>query len=137
MITHALIAILIATLAWFIAAAALFFNPFVDRLYRGEEQHPAVRSLPQSPETIAKILGAVALQCVAWAYVYTLVEPALAGGWIGKGLSFGLILVLTKILPRDVDRVLLTTYPPVRMTVEIIIGIVCAFIVGLVFAYTL
>jgi len=134
---HFIFAVSAASLTWFIAAAALFFNPFVDRIYRSQEGHPAVRTLPQNPRTIAMILAAVIVQCVAWVYVYTLVEDALPDALMSKGLVFGLILTLTKILPRDVDRLLLTTYPGGRMTIEAVVGVVCAFIVGLVFAYML
>ncbi|MEM6993014.1 MAG: hypothetical protein AAF721_21055 [Myxococcota bacterium] len=123
-----------ATGAWFIAAAILFFNKPVDTLYRSEESHPAVRNLPQNPGTIGKILGAVAVQCALWAGVYQLVDEALPGGVIGKGLTFGLIVIALKVVPRDVDRVLLTTYPSRRMTVEFIVGSICAFVVGIVFA---
>ena len=131
------IAIGAATGLWFVTAAASFFNPIVDRIYRSEEQHPAVRQLPQSPVTIGKILLAVVVQCVAWAWVYVTVAPGLGEGLVTKGLTFGAILCATKILPRDVDRVLLTTYPPKRLTIELVVGILCAFVVGLTFAWLL
>ncbi len=123
-----------ATGAWFIAAAILFFNKPVDAIYRSEEGHPAVRTLPQNPGTIAKILSAVAIQCALWAGVYQIIGDALPGGVVGKGLTFGLIVIAIKVVPRDVDRVLLTTYPSRRMTIEFIIGAICAFVVGIVFA---
>jgi len=131
------VAILAATLAWFVAAAILFFNPVVDKIYRSEEQHPSVRQLPQSPPTIGKILVAIVIQVVVWAWVFSLVAPALPVDTLERGLLFGLILTLTKMLPRDIDRILLTTYPSKRMTIEFIIGVICSFVVGLVFAYLL
>ncbi len=130
-----LIAIGAAAGFWFVAAAISFFNPIVDKIYRSEESHPSVRNLPQAPATIAKILLAVVVQCVAWAWVYRLVEPALGDTLQERALTFGTILCLTKIMPRDVDRVLLTTYPPKRLTIEIVVGILCAFVVGGTFAW--
>ena len=132
---HALSAIAAATVAWFICAAVLFFNPIVDKIYRSQEDDPAVRSLPQNGKTIGMILLAVAAQCLMWAFVYDLVEAALPGDRMTKGLTFGLILTLTKIVPRDIDRLLLTTYPGKRMGIEFVIGIICSVVVGLVFAY--
>ena len=126
-----------ATVAWFVTAGALFFNRPVDALYRSEEEHPAVRALPQGPKTIGRILAAVAVQCLLWAAVYDLVAPALKGGTVSDALTFGLIIVALKIVPRDVDRLLLTTYPKRRMLIEFVIGIVCAFVVGAVFAVLL
>ena len=131
------LAIGIATIVWFVVAAILFFNPVVDKIYRTEESHAAVRALPQSPKTIGMILIAIVIQTALWAYVYTLVSPAFGGGKLAKGLLFGFILVLTKIIPRDTDRILLTTYPRKRMTIEFIIGIVCSLVVGIVFGYML
>ena len=132
-----LIAVGAATIFWFVAAAVSFFNPVVDKIYRSEEEHPAVRSLPQSPATIGKILLAVLVQCLVWAWVYVTVSPALGTGLVSKGLVFGAILCATKILPRDVDRVLLTTYPPRRLTIEAVIGVLCAFVVSFTFAWLL
>ena len=131
------IAIAAASGLWFLAAGISFFNPIVDKIYRSEESHPAVKQLPQGPATIGKILLAVVVQCVAWAWVYVTVAPSLPDGLVPRGLMFGAILCATKIMPRDVDRVLLTTYPPKRLTIEVIVGIVCAFVVGLTFAWLL
>lgn len=132
-----IIATLSASIIWFIVAAILFFNPITDKIYRKEEGHAAVRSLPKSPKTIGMILIAIIIQSVLWAYVYTLIVTALPGDKLTKGLVFGFILVLTKIIPRDIDRILLTTYPKKRMTIEFVIGIICSLAVGVVFGYLL
>jgi len=128
-------AVLAATLVWFVLAAILFFNPVVDKIYATEEKHPSVKVLPKNSSTIGKILLAVFVQSVLWAWVFGLVKPALDGTSLQIGLLFGFVLVLTKIIPRDIDRMLLTTYPPKRMTIEFVIGIVCALAVGIVFGY--
>lgn len=131
------LAIGVATAAWFVLAAILFFNPIVDKIYRSEEGHPSVNQLPQTPQTIGKILFAVFIQCAIWAYVYTLVRAAFPPSLVWKASLFGLIIAAVKVLPRDIDRVLLTTYPRKRLTIEFVIGLPCAFVVGLVFAYFL
>ena len=128
------IAIAAATAGWFVLAGASFFNPVVDPIYRSEEGHPAVRSLPQGPATIGKILTAVIIQCVIWAGIYALVRPALSDELWTRGLQFAGIIVGMKIIPRDVDRVLLTTYPTKRMVIEFVVGILCAVPVGVAFA---
>jgi len=132
-----LLAVLAATGAWFVAAAILFFNPPVDKIYRSEEEHPAVKVLPQSPITIGKILLAVVIQCALWAWIYTLIKAGLPADPNMKALIFSAVIVLVKIIPRDIDRILLTTYPSKRLTIEFIVGIICAAVVGFVFAYML
>lgn len=132
-----LLVILAATVAWFVVAAILFFNPIIDPIYRAEEKSPAVRALPQGPATIARILVAVFVQCVLWALVYLAIAPSLPSPTWLKGLAFGGIITVVKVIPRDIDRLLLTTYPARRMTIELVNGIVCAAVVGLVFAFLL
>lgn len=130
-----LIAITLSTLAWFILAALLFFNPIVDKIYASEENHPAVRALPKVPATITKILAAVLLQCALWAVVYVTIKPALPADFTLRILYFGTLILVMKMIPRDIDRLLLTTYPVKRMGIEFVIGAICGYPVAAVFAY--
>jgi putative flippase GtrA len=132
-----IMAIGIATGTWFVSAAVLFFNPPVDKVYNTESDHPAVKFLPQNAQTIGKILLAIVIQCAMWALVYYWIESALPDDTIKAGLIFGGIISLVKIVPRDIDRLLLTTYPSKRMIIEFVVGIVCAFVVGFVYAWWL
>jgi hypothetical protein len=128
-------AIAISTVAWFVSAAILFFNPIVGKIYSSQENDPAVKSLPQVPATMGKILLAVLVQCALWALIYSWVKNSLPIDFWGKVLIFGSIISFMKMIPRDIDRLLLTTYPVKRMTIEFIIGVVCAYIVAAVFAW--
>jgi hypothetical protein len=128
-------AILIATAAWFISAAILFFNPIVDKIYASQEAYPGVRALPKTPSTIGKILLAIVIQCVLWAIIFELINDSLPETLYGKTLVFGTIIFVMKMIPRDIDRLLLTTYPIKRMGIEFIIGGICAYVVAYVFAW--
>jgi hypothetical protein len=127
----------LAGLAWFVVAALLFFNPIVDKLYRAQERHPAVKLLPKTGATIGKILLAIAVQTTLWVIVFRAIAPALPAAPIPQGLAFGAIVAAIKLVGRDVDRILLTTYPTRRLAIELAIGLVCAAVVGIVFAYVL
>jgi hypothetical protein len=127
----------VAGLGWFAIAALLFFNPVVDPIYRAEEDHPAVKRLPKSGATIGKILLAISAQTVVWAFVFRWIEAALPADPIPKGLAFGAIIAAIKLVGRDVDRVLLTTYPGRRLAIELAIGLPCAAVVGIAYAYLL
>ncbi len=134
---NVIVVILIATLAWFIAAFVLFFNPIIDKVYKLDENHPSVKTLPKNPKTIGKILLAVLIQCILWALVYYWIKSSLPESFIQRGLIFGGLICLVKIIPRDIDRLLLTTYPSIRMTIEFVVGIACAFVVGFIYAWGL
>lgn len=132
-----IIAIVGSTLAWFVTAALLFFNPWVDKLYNLTANSAGVRVLPKSPQTIMKILVAIVIQCILWALLYDIIKLALPGtGWM-KGISFGGLLLTCKMIPREIDRILLSTYPIQRLKIEFIIGGICCFVVGIVFAIVL
>jgi len=128
------IVVIIASAVWFFLAAVLFFNPVVDKIYKSQEGDSGVRVLPKSLKTISMILLAVFIQCILWSVVFKTVSPALPEGALYKGFGFGLILISTKMIPRDIDRLLLSTYPRKRMLIEFIIGAVCCICVGVVFA---
>lgn len=127
--------ILIATVGWFVLAAILFFNPIVDKLYAAQEGHPSVRQLPKNGATMGKIMLAVLVQCVLWAIVYNNVKEILPPTLSGKVFYFGTLITVMKMIPRDIDRLLLTTYPGKRMLIEFVIGIICAYAVAFVFAW--
>lgn len=128
-------AILIATVGWFVLAAILFFNPIVDKLYASQEGHPSVRQLPKNGATMGKILLAVLVQCILWAVVYDYSKAVLPSDLSGKVIYFGSLIAVMKMIPRDIDRLLLTTYPGKRMFIEFVIGVVCAYVVAFVFAW--
>jgi hypothetical protein len=130
-------AILLSTIVWFVLAAILFFNPIVDKVYQSEESHPSVKTLPKNAATMGKIIFAVLIQCILWAMVYVFIKPVLPETLSSKVLSFGTIILVMKMIPRDIDRLLLTTYPIKRMSIEFIIGAICAYAVAFVFAYFL
>jgi len=131
------IAVFTAGLAWFVLAAILFFNPMTDRVYTSQESEAGVRALPKSPRTIGMILLAVFIQCILWTMVFLAIAKALPGNGLVKGTAFGGILIATKMIPRDIDRLLLTTYPKKRMLIEFVIGSVCCICVGVVFGMLL
>ncbi len=128
-------AILTATFAWFLTAGLLFFNPWVDKVYSQSESHPSVKALPKNGQTMLKIILAILVQCILWAAVYDNIKSSLNGDAFTKGLWFGTIISLMKMIPRDIDRALLTTYPPKRMTIEFVNGIVCSYVVAGCFSY--
>jgi hypothetical protein len=130
-------AILVSTLVWFFSAMILFFNPIVGKMYQSEEDHPSVKNLPKNPLTMGKIMLAVLVQCILWALVYNYVKASLPSTLEAKTLVFGSIILVMKMIPRDIDRLLLTTYPIKRLTIEFVIGGICAYLVAFVFTYFL
>ena len=132
-----IIAIILASLAWFFISSILFFNPIVQKIYNKDNRHPSVKVLSVSIGTVLKIWIAILIQCTLWALVYYCINSALPDSTFREGLIFGGIIIFIKVIPRDIDRLLLSNYPKQRMTIEFLVGIICAFVVGFVFAFYL
>jgi hypothetical protein len=129
-----ILAVVVASLVWFVLAGALVFNPVVDKVYAADEGHPSVKRMPKTPAALLKLLASIVVQVTAWAWVYRVVEPALPYNVTARGVAFGLLLIVVKVLPGTLDRVLTTTYPSLRLAIEATVGSVGGLAVGLCFA---
>jgi hypothetical protein len=131
---HIALVILLTALAWVVLGSILFFNPLVDpvyqEMYRQPEKYPQVRSVPKSPATLALISAINILKCSCYAAVYLLVLPCLPAGPAGRGVVFGIVLTLTRMIPGDVDRAFLTTYPATPAWIEFAIFTVGVFFIA-------
>src|SRR4051812_20682570 len=112
---HSALVIVLTAVGWVVVGSVLFFNPLVDRVYqeayRHPEKYPQVRVVPKSPASLALILGINILKCSCYAAVYLLVFTSLPADPLRRGVLFGIMLTLTRMIPGDVDRAFLTTYP--------------------------
>jgi hypothetical protein len=119
---HIALVILLTAIAWVVVGSILFFNPLVDpvyqNMYRHPDKYPQARSVPKSPRTLALILAINVLKCSCFAAVYLLVLPCLPAEPASRGVLFGLLLTLTRMIPGDVDRAFLTTYPAKAAWIE-------------------
>ena len=138
---HVALVILLTAIAWVIVGSVLFFNPLVDpvyqEMYRHPEKYPQARSVPKSPGTLALILGINILKCSCYAAVYLIVVSSLPVAPVSRGVLFGLILVLTRMIPGDVDRAFLTTYPATPAWIEFGIFTVGSFFIAMSYSYFL
>ena len=130
-----IVAIIVASVVWFIVASGLFFNPIIDKIYRSQDNQGGARSLPKTAKSVGMIISVILIQVVLWAWVYSVISSVLPGDKLEKGLIFGLILIATKMIPRDTDRILLSKYPQKRMLIEFVIGCISMMVVGTIFGY--
>lgn len=138
---HVALVVLLTAIAWVILGSILFFNPLVDpvyqEMYRQPQKYPQARQVPKSPAALTLILGINVLKCSCFAAVYLIVVGALPTAPVNRGVLFGLILVLTRMIPGDVDRAFLTTYPAKPAWIEFAIFTIGAFFVGMSYSFFL
>jgi hypothetical protein len=127
----------VASVVWFVVGGVLYMNPFTDRIYKSAD-NSAVKEWPSLPKYLGLMfVGGVLAQYTLWAFVFVLVKPVLSGGAFLQGIVFGLILIVTKILPRFFDMWIQTTYPDRKLVIELINGSIGSFVGGLIFAYVI
>jgi hypothetical protein len=132
---HVTLVVLLTAIAWVVLGSVLFFNPLVDpvyqEMYAHPDKYPQARSVPKSPRTLALILAINVLKCSCYAAVYLLVQSALPAEPLRRGLLFGLMLTLTRMIPGDVDRAFLTTYPAKAAWIEFAIFTIGVFVIAM------
>jgi hypothetical protein len=138
---HVTLVILLTATAWVVLGSILFFNPLVDRVYQVVYQHPErypqVRVVPKSPRSLALILGINVLKCSCYAAVYLLVVKSLPAEPVSRGVLFGVMLTLTRMIPGDVDRAFFTTYPANLLWIEFAIFTIGVFVIAMSYSYFL
>jgi hypothetical protein len=124
-----------ASIVWFMAGGALYMNPVVAKIYKEVEVSPALKKWSNIPKYLLLQYVGILAQCLLWAWVFTLIKPALSDEIFGRGLMFGFILVFIKIFPRFFDMWIQSTYPNKLLAIEFINGTIGSFIIAMVFAY--
>jgi len=138
---HIALVILLTAIAWVILGSVLFFNPLVDPVYQEmyghPETYPQVRRVPKSPGTLALITAINLLKCSCYAAVYLIVVRCLPAAPAARGVLFGFMLTLTRMIPGDVDRAFLTTYPATAAWIEFAIFTIGVFFIAMSYAFFL
>lgn len=138
---HVTLVIVLTAIAWVVLGSLLFFNPLVDPVYQEmyghPDKYPQVRSVPKSPRTLALILTINILKCSCYAAVYLLVLPSLPAEPASRGVLFGVLLTLTRMIPGDVDRAFFTTYPATPAWIEFVIFTFGVFVIAMSYSFFL
>jgi len=138
---HVALVILLTAFAWVVLGSILFFNPLVDPVYQEIYGHPdkfpQVRSVPKTPASLALISAINILKCSCYAAVYLLVLPCLPAEPASRGLLFGVMLTLTRMIPGDVDRAFFTTYPAKPLLIEFAIFTIGVFFIAMSYSFCL
>lgn len=138
---HVTLVILLTAIAWVVLGSILFFNPLVDpvyqEMYRHLDKYPQVRSVPKTPPMLALISAINILKCSCYGAVYLLVLPCLPAEPVSRGVLFGVMLTLTRMIPGDVDRAFFTTYPAKAAWIEFAIFTIGVFFIAMSYAFFL
>lgn len=129
MIWNILLAGLVASIAWFIIAGALYMNPFVAKMSK-RAKTSAVRPMGGKKEMLSMYLLGCLLPSILFAFVFVFIRPAMQGTFWMDTILFGLILFAIKIIPRMLDMGLLSTYPRKLLAVDLVNGTIASFVIA-------
>ncbi len=128
--TQTLTAGFIASLIWFFIGGILYTNPIVARIYKAAEVSPGLKKWASIPKYLFLQYVGILIQCLLWAVVFAFIRPVLLTDALSAGLTFGLILVALKMIPRLYDMWIQSTYPNNLLIIEFINGTIGGVVIG-------
>ena len=134
-IVRVLIATLVASVVWFVLGFVLYMNPMVSKIYKSFEDKKLVKKWSSTGAMMGFLILIIVVQSFLWAVVYAFIKPVLPTMLVASGLLFGLILVVTKNIPKFLDMHLGAIHPSRLLTIELVNGIISSFVLGLVYAW--
>ncbi len=130
-----LLATLVASVVWFVLGWVLYMNPMVAKIYKSFEDKGKVKKWKSMGAMMGFLILIIVIQTFFWAVVYAFIKPVLPAMMVAAGLVFGLILVVTKNIPKFLDMHLGALHPSRLLTIELVNGIISSFAIGLVYAW--
>lgn len=111
----------------------LYTNPFVSKIFRSYEGHPAIKSVEfiggmKNWVLMNMVFGILLL--VFWIILYRVLYTAIPGVGVIKGLLFGLGLGLIKAVPEAFNQWMLINYPVPLIFVQLVNTLVTLIIFG-------
>ncbi len=134
-IARVLLATLVASVVWFVLGSVLYMNPMVAKIYKAFEDKGKIKKWKSMGKMMGFLILIIVIQCFFWAVVYAFIKPVLPAMLVASGLTFGLILVVTKNIPKFLDMYLQTIHPNRLLTIELVNGIISSLVLGLVYAW--
>ena len=136
---HIALVILLTAIAWVIWARSCFSTRWSTRCIRRLRHPRRIRSTKgaEIAGTLALITAINILKCSCYAAVYLIVVPCLPAAPAARGALFGIMLTLTRMIPGDVDRAFLTTYPATAAWIEFAIFTIGVFFIAMCYAFFL
>lgn len=125
----------LASIVWFIVGGILYMNPIVAKIYKKLENSPELKKWKDTKKYLINMyIFGILIQCLLFAFVYSLIKPILPGSLVLNTIFFGLILVAVKIFPRLFDMWMQSTYPNKLLAVEFVNGTIGSFVIAIVLA---
>lgn len=124
---------LLATLLWMIIGIIVYLYPPFKRISQQAEKEPSVKRWSNSKHYLIAEFVYIFIQCFLFVWVFSIIKVALPAELLMQAMSFALIIIAVKVIPRTLKMLIHTTYPKGLLFIEFIYSFFASFGVSILF----
>jgi|DewCreStandDraft_4_1066084.scaffolds.fasta_scaffold24117_4 hypothetical protein len=130
-----IIVALLATFIWMITGIIIYLYPPFKRISQQAEKEPSVKKWGDAKQYLIAEFIYIFIQCFLFAWVFSVIKVSLPAELFEQALSFALIIIAIKIIPRTLKMLIHTTYPKSLLFIEFIYSIFASFGISILFVF--
>ncbi|MCX8094480.1 MAG: hypothetical protein N3E50_10000 [Candidatus Goldbacteria bacterium] len=123
----------LATLIWMITGIIIYLYPPFKRISQLAEKEPSVKKWSNPRHYLVAEFIYIFIQCFLFAYVFSIIKVSLPADLFMQAVSFALIIIAIKVIPRTLKMLIHTTYPGKLLFIEFIYSVFASFGVSMLF----
>jgi hypothetical protein len=124
---------LLATLIWMITGVIIYLYPPFKRISQRAEKDPSVKKWGDPVHYLIAEFIYIFIQCFLFAWVFSIIKISLPADLFMQAISFAMIIIALKVIPRTLKMIIHTTYPKSLLFIEFIYSVFASFGISLLF----
>jgi len=124
---------LLATLIWMITGILIYIYPPFKRISQQAEKEPSVKKWGNPTHYLIAEFVYIFIQCFLFVWVFSVIKVSLPADLFMQAMSFALIIIAIKVIPRTLKMIIHTTYPKNLLFIEFIYSICASIGISLLF----
>lgn len=124
---------LLATLIWMITGIVIYIYPPFKRISQQAEKEPSVKKWGNPKHYLIAEFIYIFVQCFLFAWVFSIIKVSLPADLFMQAISFALIIIAIKVIPRTLKMIIHTTYPKSLLFIEFIYSVFASLGISILF----
>lgn len=124
---------LLATIIWMIIGLLIYIYPPFKRISHQAEKSASVKKWINPTHYLAAEFIYIFIQCLLFELVFSVIKVSLPAEIFMQAMSFALIIIAVKVIPRTLKMLIHTTYPKGLLFIEFIYSSLASFGVSILF----
>lgn len=126
-------AALMATFIWIITGIVIYLIPPFKRTSQQAEKDPSVKKWSNPTHYLIAEFIYIFIQCFLFAWVFSVIKVSLPAELLAQAISFALIIIAIKVIPRILKMMVHTTYPKSLLFIEFIYSVFASIGISMLF----